>query len=194
MDRRVVVRGALRSFAAVLAAVVVLGACSSDATTTELAEDPADVTVPGPRPTAPEEDVDSGLSDSGSELLVQLQAISEETDLCAVLTGEAFATLLDEELDVTSLVTSPAGVTQLITLVDSTFTQLVVIAPPAVQPSMQTIQEVWTRVASLNTGAADAEQRTAEILAEPQVVEANRNIITWTALNCPDAAADLAQG
>jgi hypothetical protein len=78
--------------------------------------------------------------------------------------------------------------------VDSTFTQLVVIAPPEVQPSMRTIQEVWTRLASLNTGAADAEERTAQILAEPQVQEANRNLITWTALNCPDAAANLVEG
>ena len=182
--------------AAILVASVALGvaACSSDATTTELADDPADVTVPGPRPTAVEPGTDSGLSDSGNELLAQLREVSEETDLCAVLTGDAFATLLDEELDVAALVTSPAGVTQLIALVDSTFTQLVVIAPLEVQPSMQTIQEVWTRLASLNTGAADAEERTAQILAEPQVQEANRNLITWTALNCPDAAANLVEG
>jgi hypothetical protein len=196
MGRRAGGRGWLRSCAAILIATLALGAaaCSSDATTTELADDPADVTVPGPRPTAPEPDGDSGLSDSGNELLAQLQAVSEESDLCAVLTGDAFATLLDEELDVAALVTSPAGITQLIALVDSTFTQLVAISPPEVQPSMQTIQEVWTRVAALNTGAEQAEERTAQILAEPQVQEANRSLITWTALNCPGAAANLVEG
>ena len=195
MARRVGGRGWLRPCAAVLVSVLALGAaaCSSDATTTELADDPADVTVPGPRPTAPEPDQDSGLSDSGNELLAQLQAVSEETDLCAVLTGDAFATLLDEELDVAALVTSPAGITQLITLVDSTFTQLVVISPPEVQPSMQTIQQVWTRLAS-SGGGADAEQRAAQVLAEPQVQQANQSLITWTALNCPGAAANLLEG
>jgi hypothetical protein len=189
---------ALVGIAVVTIAVVVIAlvgvGCSSDATTTELADDPADVTVPGPRPTAPTEDDDSGLSASGNELLAQLEAVSEETDLCKVLTGEAFATLLSEDVDVASLVTSPSGVTQLLTLVDATFAQLVVIAPPAVRPAMTTIQEVWTRVASLNTGAADAQERTAEILAEPQVQQANQTLITWAALNCPGAAANLAQG
>jgi hypothetical protein len=174
-------------------AFTLLAGCSSDATTTELADDPADVTVPGPRPTAAEPDTDSGLSDSGNELLAQLQAVSEESDLCAVLTGDAFATLLDEELDVAALVTSPAGITQLIALVDSTFTQLVVISPPEVQPSMQTIQQVWTRLAS-SGGGADAEQRAAQVLAEPQVQQANQSLLTWTALNCPGAAANLLEG
>ncbi len=172
----------------------VLAACSSDATTVELAHDPADVTVPGPPPTAPAVDDSAGLSASGNELLVQLRALSEETDLCKVLTGEAFGTLLSEDVDVASLVTSPAGVTQLITLVDTTFAQLVVIAPVGVRPSMQTIQDVWSRVARLNTGTADAERRTAEILAEPQVVEANRSVLTWAALNCPGAASTLGAG
>lgn len=180
--------------ALVVASLVVVAGCSSDATTTELANDPADVTVPGPRPTAPGEDTDSGLSESGNDLLVQLEAISEETDLCKVLTGEAFATLLSGDFDVASLVTSPSGITQLLTLVDSTFAQLVAISPPAVRPAMQTIQEVWARVASLNTGAADAQERTAEILAEPQVAQANQTLVTWAALNCPGAAATLGTG
>ena len=180
--------------ACVASVLLVAVGCSSDATTTEMADDPADVTVPGPAPTAPPDDADSGLSASGNELLAQLEAISDETDLCKVLTGEAFETLLSEEFDVAGLVSNPSGITQLLTLVDSTFTQLVVIAPPAVRPAMQTIQEVWTRVASLNTGAADSQQRTAEILAEPQVAQANQSLVTWAAINCPGAAATLGTG
>jgi len=179
---------------AMLAALTVGAACSSDATTTEMADDPADVTVPGPAPTAPPNDPSGGLSASGDELIVQLQALSEETDLCRVLTGEAFAALQSEEFDVAGLVTSPAGVTQLIALVDATFAQLVVIAPVEVRPSMQTIQDVWSRVARLNTGAADAERRTAEILSEPQVVAANQSLLTWGVLNCAGAPATLGAG
>jgi hypothetical protein len=186
--------GVTLSVAALLIASVWILGCSSDATTTEMADDPADVTVPGPLPTAPPEDDGSGLSASGNELLAQLEAVSDETDLCNVLTGEAFGTLLSEEFDVAGLVSNPSGITQLLTLVDTTFTRLVVIAPPAVRPAMQTIQEVWTRVASLNTGAADAQQRTAEILAEPQVAQANQSLVTWAAINCPGAAATLGTG
>lgn len=194
MGRGVVGRGGALAVAVLLVASACTLGCSRDAPTTEMADDPADVTVPGPRPTAPPEDDATGLSASGNELIAQLESISEATDLCKVLSGEAFSTLLSEEFDVASLVTSPSGVTQLVTLVDTTFAQLVVIAPPAVRPAMQTVQEVWTRVASLNTGAADAQRRTAEILAEPQVVEANRTIVTWAAVNCPGAAATLGAG
>jgi hypothetical protein len=186
----------LRSGAVALAVglTALAAGCGSTAPTTELAEDPADVTVPGPRPTAPPPAADSGLSASGDELIAQLEELSNETDLCRVLTGEAFGTLLSEEFDVAGLVTSPAGITQLFTLVDTTFAQLVVISPPEVRPSMAIIDEVWVRVASLSAGAADAQQRTAEILAEPQVIEANRSVLTWAALNCPGAAATLGGG
>lgn len=169
---------------AALCLALAAGGCASDAPTTELADDPADVTVPGPAPTAPTTQPGQGLSDSGNALLAELDAIGDTTDLCSVLTGEAFTTLLSEDVDVTSLVTSPAGITQLFVLVDSTFEQLVVIAPPEVQPAMQTIRDVWQRVAALNAGGVDAEQRTAEILAEPQVIAANQSLITWATLNC----------
>jgi hypothetical protein len=180
---------------AVVAAVSGAAAsCSSDATTTELADDPADVTVPGNVPTAPDPDAESGLSESGDELLAQLEAIRDETDLCRVLTGEAFSTLLSEEFDVAALVTSPAGVTQLITIVDDTFAQLVAIAPPEVAPSMATIQQVWQRLATSGSGTAEAQREAAAVLAEPQVQAANQNVVVWTALNCPGAAENLTGG
>jgi hypothetical protein len=180
----------------VLAALLVgaTAACGSDAPTTELAEDPADVTVPGPRPTAPDPDETSGLTASGDELIDQLEQISEETDLCRVLTGEAFGTLLAEDVDVAGLVTSPAGVTQLVTLVDRTFAQMVAISPPAVRPAMSIIDQVWTRLASLSTGTVEAQQRASELLTDPEVVEATRTVVTWAALNCPGAAATLGGG
>lgn len=173
--------------------MVLLAACGSEAPTTELADDPADITVPGPRPTAPLPDADRGLSASGDELIAQLEELSNETDLCRVLTGEAFEQLLSEDFDVAGLVTSPAGVTQLFTLLDTTFAQLVAISPPAVRPAMVVIDQVWTRAAS-SAGAPDAQQRSAELLAEPQVVEATRSLVTWAALNCPGAAATLGGG
>ena len=34
----------------------------------------------------------------------------------------------------------------------------------------------------------------AQVLAEPQVQQANQSLLTWTALNCPGAAANLLEG
>jgi hypothetical protein len=158
--------------------------CASDAPTTELANDPADITVPGPVPTAPTTIAGDGLTESGNALIVELEALSNETDLCAILRGDALNGLLSQEFDLASLVTTPAGITQLLALVDATFEQLVTIAAPEVQPSMQVVRDVWLRVASLNAGGVDAQVRTAEILSEPQVLAANQSIVTWAALNC----------
>lgn len=169
-------------------------ACGSDAPTTELADDPADVTVPGPRPTAPDTTDSGGLTADGDQLIDQLEQVSEETDLCRVLTGEAFGTLLSEDIDVSGLVTSPAGVTQLFTLIDRTFAQMVAISPPEVRPAMSIIDQVWARLAALSTGTAEAQLRATELLAEPEVVEATRTVVSWTALNCPGAAATLGGG
>ncbi len=170
----------------------VVGACSSDAPTTQLADDPADVTTPGPRPTAPP-DSTGGLSASGNDLIAQLQALQEEDDLCEVITGEAFATLGSGEVDVASLVTNPSGVAQLVAVVDATITHVVAVSPPDVQSSMQTISDVWGRLARLG-GGADAERRSQEILAEPAVLDANRTVLTWAALNCPGIAASALAG
>lgn len=174
--------------------VVSASACGSDAPTTELADDPADVTVPGPRPTAPDATDAGGLTASGDQLIDQLEQVSEETDLCRVLTGEAFGTLLAEDIDVAGLVTSPAGVTQLFTLIDRTFAQMVAISPPEVRPAMSIIDQVWARLAALSTGTTEAQLRATELLGEPEVVEATRTVVTWAALNCPGAAATLGGG
>lgn len=179
-------RRAGRVVALVVVIVVAMAAasCASDAPTTELANDPGDVTVPGPVPTAPTTVAGDGLTESGNAFIVELEALSNETDLCAVLRGDALNDLLSQEFDLASLVTTPAGITQLLVLVDTTFEQLVAIAPIEVQPSMEVVRDVWTRVASLNAGGVDAQVRTAEILAEPQVLAANQSIVTWAALNC----------
>jgi hypothetical protein len=185
--------GRLLALVVVIALAVTATSCASDAPTTELANDPGDVTVPGPVPTAPTTVVGEGLSESGSALIAELEALSNETDLCAVLSGDALNGLLSQEFDIAGLVTTPAGITQLVVLVDATFEQLAAIAPPEVQPSMQVVHDVWTRVSSLNAGGADAQARTAEILAEPQVLAANQAIITWAAVNC-GAVEDLLGG
>lgn len=169
-----------------------IGACSSDAPTTQLADDPADITAPGPRPTAPPEST-GGLSASGNDLIAQLQALQEEDDLCSVIGGEAFATLGSGEVDLAALVTNPSGVAQLVAVVDATFAHVVAISPAEVEPSMKVISDVWNRLARLG-GGADAQRRSQEILAEPAVLEADEAVLTWAALNCPGIAASALGG
>ena len=186
-DRRAAVAGVV-----LVATASVMGACSSDAPTTQLAEDPADVTAPGPRPTAPPEST-GGLSASGNDLIAQLQAFQEEDDLCSVIGGEAFATLGSGEVDLASLVTNPSGVAQLVAVVDATFAHVVAISPPEVEPSMKTISDVWGRLARLG-GGADAQRRSQEILAEPALLAADETVLRWAVLNCPGIAASALAG
>ncbi len=172
--------------AASLALVTALGACSSTSETVEMDDDPADVTVAGVPPTAPPSTAfdGSGLSASANDLIAQLAAIQTETDLCVILTGEAFQPFLEGSLDTTNLVTSPSGLTQLLIAVDSIFAHIVEISPGPVQPAAAVIQDVWTRVASINSAAPDYQAQVDAILVEPEVVAAYQSLGAWVTANC----------
>jgi len=180
---------------AAVGALVLAGACTSRSSTAELADDPADQTVPGHQPTAPttEPGAGAGLTPGANALLAELESVREETDLCRVLSGAAFEGLLTEDLDTTALVTNPAGLTRLIAAVDATFAHLVEIAPPELTESMRTVRDVWTRLASLGP-VPDAEERVAAVLAEPQVVAANSAILGWAGQHCIRPAITDPQG
>lgn len=175
-----------RAAAVGLALLLVVGCSRSESATVEMSSDPADVTIAGVPPTAPPstEFDGTGLSDDANQLIKDLTAIQGEKDLCVILTGEAFAPFLAGQVDTTNLVTSPAGVTQLIVAVDSVFAHIVVISPPSVQPATVVLQDVWTRVAALNSSAADYAAQRDAILVEPQVASAYQSLASWTALNC----------
>ena len=154
--------------------------------TEELNEDIADVTVPGVPPTFPPSTQydGSGLSDDANALLKEIAAIQTETDLCVILTGEAFQPLLTGDLDTTNLVTSPSGLTQLLIAFNSTFSYIETIAPDEVVPAAATLNDVWTRISSLNSGAASNQAQVQAILTEPQVVAAYESLASWAAVNC----------
>ena len=172
--------------AGLLAVALVLGACSSTSETVEMDDDPADVTIPGIPPTAPPSTAfdGSGLSASANQLISQLTAIQLETDLCVILTGEAFQPFLSGELDTTNLVTSPSGLTQLLVAFDSIFAHIVEISPAEVQPAAAVIQDVWVRVASISSSAPDYQAQVDAILVEPEVVAAYQSLGVWVTANC----------
>lgn len=176
--------------ATTLCCLVALGCSRTESETVEMADDPADVTIPGVPPTLPPSTPfdGSGLSDDANELIAELAAIQEETDLCVILTGDAFAPFLGGELDTTNLVTSPSGVSQLIVAVNSIFARMVEISPVEVQPATTVLQDVWTRVATLNSSASDYDQQVNAILGEAEVVAGYQSLATWAATTCGTAA------
>jgi hypothetical protein len=165
----------------------VLGACSrTQSETVEAADDPADVTVPGVPPTAPPSSAfdGSGLSGDANQLIAELAAIQRETDLCVIVTGDAFEPFLTGEVDTTNLVTSPSGLTQLLAAIDAIFAHVVEISPAEVQPATATIQDTWLRVASISSAAPDYQAQVDAIMVEPQVVAAYESLGTWVTVNC----------
>jgi hypothetical protein len=174
--------------ALVMVVLVAPAACARSSETRQVASDPADETVPGNLPTAPARgDGTEGLGAGANRLLAELEEIQQERDLCAVLTGSAFEGLVGQNIDPSALVTNPAGITRLVTALDSTFVHMVSIAPPDLVPAMQTLRDVWRRLASLGP-VADAESQANVILSEPEVQASNQAIILWTATNCAGVA------
>ena len=160
-------------------------ACSTSSTSesAEVDTDVGDVTVPGVPPTAPP--ADDGVPASGAAAFIaELEALSNEVDLCRIVTGEAFREILAGELDVAALAGTPAGATQVIVLVDQIFDNVVAIAPPELAPAAETLDGVWARVSVIPASSPDAEQQVAAILAEPQVVADLDAIGRWAAFNC----------
>jgi hypothetical protein len=173
---------------ALLAALALPAACGGGASdNVELSEDPSDETVAGPLPTAPPDTVGDGqvgLGPDANALLGELDRLRDETDLCRILTGAAFESLLERRFDPAGLVTNPAGLARLLTSIDAVVTHVVEIAPPEIAPSMQTVEQVWRRIVALDPEQPDVQAQVSAILAEPGVVEANQAVLTWGVLNC----------
>lgn len=174
-----------------VAAMLSLGACAGTSATSELAEDPSDETIAGPAPTAPPADPDAGLSATGVDMLEQLSALTQERDLCSALSSDAFMRLLTDDFDTTAMVTSPAGVTRLVSELNVTFAHLVTIAPPDLSPAVSEINDAWRRIVLVNPNLPDAEARVRAISEEPQLLAAQEAVGTWIMFNCAGAAAGL---
>ncbi len=179
-------RGWLRLVALVSCALVVVGltSCSRANSESEASEvdDVGDVTVPGPLPTAPPEG--EGPTSGAAAFIAELEALSDETDLCRILTGVAFQELLAGQMDVAGLLGTPAGSTQVIVLVDQIFDNVVTISPPELVGASTTLDGVWGRIAVIPSTAPDANEQALAILSEPQVVADLETLARWAAFNC----------
>ncbi len=177
--------------AAVVFAVAGCGSATVTSEQVEVADDPSRVTAPGPLPTAPPPtEPGEGLTGEAARVVADLDALRAQDDLCEVLTDDTLARLAASDVEAAGLVTSPAGIAQLIALVDSTFSHLVAISPEEVRPAMDTIRDLWTQLATLGT-APDADARASELLARPEVTIAIDQLAGWAAVNCPGLAPAL---
>jgi hypothetical protein len=172
--------------AAVCVAALAGAGCTSTSETTELSDDQADVTVPGVPPTAPPttEYDGSGLTSDARQLIADLAALEEETDLCAILSGEAIEPFLSGQVDTTTLITSPSGLNQLLAVLNTIFAHIVEISPPEVQSSTAVLEDVWTQVGSISSAAPDYEAQVQVITDRPEVSAAYDTVGTWAVTNC----------
>ncbi|MEX0768207.1 MAG: hypothetical protein WD029_07025, partial [Microthrixaceae bacterium] len=77
-----------------------------------------------------------------------------------------------------------SGLTQLLIALNSIFAYIETIAPAAVQPAAATLNDVWTRISALNSGAASNQAQVDAILVEPQTIAAYESLGTWAVANC----------
>ncbi len=173
-----------------LMCILVLAAtsCSSDSGTTELSKDPADATTDGPRPTAPPIQASNGSGSSGAvdvnELIRRIDDLNNETDLCKLLTGEAYQAISGADVNLTSLLSNPSGFAQLFTSLDRLFAHLVTIAPTEVQPSLKTMQDMWKQMATFDPRTPDAETKLKRLIGDPQVQAAQTALGAYIQSSC----------
>lgn len=174
------------ALAAVLLAVALsVGACSRTSGTTEV--EGSEDTVEGPLPTA-RDGSSSARPAAGStgvqELIERIDALNSENDLCTLLTGEALAAVSGADIDLTSLLSDADSFTALFASLDRLFGHMVSIAPADAQADLSTMQGVWTGLSGLDPRAADAESRSAALIAAPEVQQAQADLGAWVQANC----------
>jgi len=119
-----------------------------------------------------------------NELIRRIDGLNNESDLCILLTGQALADVTGADINLTSLLTNPSGFTQLFTSLDKLFAHMVAIGPAEVQPSLQTMQGVWKGLATIDPRAPDAETRSAALIGDPNVQQAQDTLGTWVKGTC----------
>jgi hypothetical protein len=175
------------ALAALTCLVVLAASCSSGSGTTELSNDAADRTTEGPLPTAPPVK-GSGAGTSGTvdvnELIRRIDDLNNETDLCKLLTGEAYQAIAGSDVNLTSLLTNPSGFTQLFTSLDRLFGHMVTIAPTSIQPAVTTMQGMWKQMSTYDPRASDAETKLKAVIADPKVQSAQSELGAYVQSSC----------
>lgn len=175
--------------------VALVAAACGGAATTEMVSDPNDIPTEGPLPTAPP---DRGSGEGGSpglsgnvdvnDLILRIDALNEENDLCVLLTGEAMADITGSDINLTSLMTNPAGFTQLFAALEKVFGHMIIVAADDLKPALSQMQTVWTGMSQIDPRAADADAQASALVNSPDVQAAQDGLAEWVVGNCETEA------
>jgi len=172
----------------VVVALLVVGCGGSG--TTELVVDQDEG---GPLPTAPDGSPRNGGGGDGdpfsgsvdaNDLIRRLEMLSEETDLCTLLTGQAMADIAAADINLAGLASNPAGFSALFAALDKLFGHMLTIGPPELEKPLSTLQSVWGGLADIDIRSSDAEARAAALLAGKDTQAANDALADWVTTNC----------
>lgn len=179
---------------AALAVTVAVAVVACGGGTEELGNQPVNGKPGGPLPTASNgkpknaNDLGANAALSGNvdvnDLIRRIDALNQETDLCALLTGAAMSDITGADINLTSLVSNPAGFSQLFASLDKLFGHMVQIAPAEAKPQLTTMQGVWNGLSSLDLKSAGAQQQASTLVASPEVQTANDALGKWVVANC----------
>ncbi len=147
----------------------------------------------GPLPTAPDGsprnrgggdgDPFSGSVDA-NDLIRRIEMLTEETDLCTLLTGQAMADIAAADINLAGLASNPSGFSALFAALDKLFGHMLSIGPPELEAPLSTLQGVWGGLADIDIRASDAEGRAAALLAGKDTQAANDALGEWVKDNC----------
>lgn len=146
------------------------------------------------QPTAPSGsfpgDTDLGEGDPSSDtvdvngLIRRIDALSQETELCALVGSEAVVEIIGADINLTGLASNPSGVGQLFAALERLYAHMATIGPPEVTPALTTLQGVSSGLADIDLRSPDAEARAEELLESPDTRFANEALGAWISLNC----------
>lgn len=173
----------------VIVVLLLLAGCSGGSGVKELEHDSADDTIQGPLPTAPPStDYDGpGLSSEATQLLSRLRDLESEQNLCTVVTSSVIQDLLQGDVDLSGLATTPAGIAQMLVSLDRFFEHIVKVSPPELAPSTELIQRTWRQVAEIGGDVSDRDERVRAIVEAPDTRLAMDNFAAWIRQNCSGA-------
>lgn len=172
----------------VAALILVLGGCGSG--TQEVAD--GDGGPEGPLPTAPANFSKNSPGENAAltgavdvnDLIRRIDALTEEDDLCTLLTGQAMADVTGADINMTSLLTNPAGFSQLFAALDKVFGHMNQIAPPELIQPLSTMQSAWATLATLDLSSPDAEAQASAVISSPELRAAQDALGVWVVDNC----------
>jgi hypothetical protein len=146
----------------------------------------------GPLPTAPanfsrnspgEESALSGSVDV-NDLVRRIDALSQEDDLCTLLTGQAMADVSGADIDLTSLLSNPTGFSQLFSALDKVFGHMAQIAPAELIQPISEMQSVWATLSTLNVATPNAEAQASALISSPVLRASQDTLGVWVVENC----------